>query len=374
MARKKKAQGEEPAKKTAHGVRQKSGSARKTRGSKLCLVQAPMSGGRLIPKKGHYDAQRELREQLGGYEAMLAPPQANSRIKGQNNLMGLAVGAKESGGCLTGDLAITVFVRKKAPKSRVNAAALVPPEINGYPTDVQEIGIVRAFSVGSSPLPIPCGEPIASSVLIEQGTLGGLVTTDGKQCLISCNHVIANLNIADPGDSVVFIAPDGSLVPIATLYKWGILELDDASNVNVVDVAVAELIPGAVSPDLLGLALDSPSREAAPFDHVRKSGAFGVTLGLVQSVNAEIPVTMRGRVGGTTVNPTAIFVNQLFIKSVSQPFCVDGDSGSMIVLVDTNEPAGLLFAGLENGDCFANHISDIISTMQLTDVLSLSSV
>jgi hypothetical protein len=192
---------------------------------------------------------------------------------------------------------------------------------------------------------------------------------------MSCNHVIANLNVADVGDSVIYHNSDGGLIPIAKLFKWASLELDDPTRFNLVDVAVAELIPDAVNPELLGIPLASPPREAAPFDHVRKSGAFsGVTLGIIDSVNVETPVILRGRVGNSSVERTGIFLNQIWIRSVGQPFCEDGDSGSMIILVGSNEPVGLLFAGLPTGDCFANPIKDIVGIMQLTDIPALSSV
>ena len=369
MAKRKASDGQGSGKKTGKARTRTPKSTRTTRRPKLCTVQIPDSAGRLVPEDGHYAAQKELRERLGGYAAMLAPPKPTSRIKTQSNLMGLAIGARERGGRLTGELSIKVFVRKKVPVSRIARDALVPPEINGYPTDVEEIQDARALSSGSiAPLPIPCGEPIANVNGVEEGTLGCLVGTDGKNCIMSCNHVIANLNVANVGDSIVFHDPQtGALIPIATLWKWADLVLDDPTAANVLDVAVAELLPGAVSPQLLGLPLAFPPRDAAVFDNVRKSGAAtGVSLGLIDAVNLELPVILRGRVGGATVERTAIFGEQIRIRGVGQPFCDDGDSGSVILLVGTNQPVGLLFAGLPNGDCFANPIGLIVNTMQLT--------
>ena len=203
-----------------------------------------------------------------------SPLRGRNRIQEQNNLMGLAVGLKHVGGNPTGDLAIRVFVRKKVPKSRVSRNALVEPAINGFPTDVVEIGIPRPMSSGTGGVgPFTCGIFIHNDGIklqngsFEAGTLGCLVKIGSSVCLLTCNHVIANLNQARDQDP---INVDGTT--IAKLFMAPSL-LDPPSS-NTVDVAVAEIIPGAVSNELLGLPLVLPATDdVKPKDIVRKSGA-----------------------------------------------------------------------------------------------------
>jgi hypothetical protein len=352
--------------------------ATRSRGAtERCVVEAAHPAGRLIPDPGHFEAQEEAKTRCGGYEAMLAPPGMARRIKDQNNVMGYAIGAKSCDGRLSPVLAVKVFVRKKVPKSHVSSKALVPTTINGYPTDVVEVRPIHALASPTDDPPFPCGTPIVQLGTGEEGTLGCLVVTDGKYCVLSCNHVLANLNQANQGDVVNFhdVAAN-SLTPIANLWKWINLVLDDSTQANLVDVAVANVLPNAVCPGLIQIPLNEPPRDAAVLDQVTKSGANTphVTLGRVESVNAEIPVIMTGRAGGVPVHHTAIFARQILIRGDGGPFCDDGDSGSAVLLVGTNQPVGLLFAGDPSVGYFANPIRTVIELMNITRIPALVAV
>lgn len=52
------------------------------------------------------------------------------------NVTGIAVGRKKSSGCETGPLAIQVFVSHKVPVDQLPESDVVPPELDGCPTDV----------------------------------------------------------------------------------------------------------------------------------------------------------------------------------------------------------------------------------------------
>jgi hypothetical protein len=375
MARKKKTQNVPHAEKTGHAVPQKLSETKKTRRPKRFVVQRQLheSGSTSRPEPGHLAARNELRKKLGGYAAMLAPSRPSSRIKGQNNLIGLSVGLKHCANKSTGDLAIRVFVRKKVARSRLSKDAQVPSEINGYPTDVVEIGIPRPVSVS-------CGGWIHNDAInltdgsFEAGTLGCLVVTqDGKNCLMSCNHVIANLGQARTNDPI----NSGGMI-IARLLTAP--PLTDPPGFNFVDVALAEVINGDVSQNLAGLSLAVPARAVAIGNRVRKSGAVtGVTTGTVtdfpfeSSFNYTLPgIDLSNNI---FVEKQYIFRDQILIKSdPDQLFCNDGDSGSIVELESTNQPVGLLFASDHQGFCFANPIQAIINTLQLTQILPLSQV
>ncbi len=64
------------------------------------------------------------------------------------NVVGVGVGLCQRGGRLTGEACIVVSVRRKLPASQLEPADLVPPELDGVPVDVQEVGEIRAFEPG----------------------------------------------------------------------------------------------------------------------------------------------------------------------------------------------------------------------------------
>jgi len=310
---------------------------------------------------------------------MIAPPRPSHRIQGQNNLMGLGVGLKHTNGKPTGDIAIRVFVRKKVAESRVSRNALVKPFINGYPTDVVEIGIPRPLSTGSSfAAPFPCGGVLIHNEGIkltngkfEAGTLGCLVQIGDALCLMTCNHVIANLNQARVGDP---INVDGTT--IATLFMAA--PLLDPPSANTVDVAVAKIIPGTVSNSLVGLPLVPPATpDVLPNDIVKKSGAeTQVRTGTVSDVHFEssVPYEFQGIDLGNnvTIEKNYIFHDQFLVQSQPGPmFSEEGDSGS-IVLNDDDQPIGLLFAGDGKGFTFVNPIKYIVASLGITQFLALN--
>src|SRR5439155_6301701 len=74
----------------------------------------------------------------------------------------------------------------------------------GYPTDVEEVGEIVAFTYSRRfPRPVPCGVS-CGHVQITAGTLGCLVVLNNNRlCILSNNHVLANENNARPGDHII---------------------------------------------------------------------------------------------------------------------------------------------------------------------------
>ncbi len=56
------------------------------------------------------------------------------------NVVGLGIGFKQTSGQFTDQLALIVNVRQKLPLASLAPADVVPPEIDGIVTDVQEVG------------------------------------------------------------------------------------------------------------------------------------------------------------------------------------------------------------------------------------------
>ena len=56
------------------------------------------------------------------------------------NVVGIAIGRKQKEGSSTEELSLVVLVDKKIPKDELTEDELIPDEIDGIPTDVQETG------------------------------------------------------------------------------------------------------------------------------------------------------------------------------------------------------------------------------------------
>jgi hypothetical protein len=59
------------------------------------------------------------------------------------NVVSVGIGFKEENGRFTNQLVLVVNVSQKKPLSELAGQDVVPPEIDGVPTDVQEVGQIR---------------------------------------------------------------------------------------------------------------------------------------------------------------------------------------------------------------------------------------
>lgn len=122
--------------------------------------QARSATGNLAPERELLQAKAELIARLGGAETLAAAAEAavSAGHVGLENFQAIGVGLKETRGRYTGDLAVKVFVREKLPSSRLEKRAAVPEEVNGYPTDIEVIGEISAYSYTRRyERPVPCG-------------------------------------------------------------------------------------------------------------------------------------------------------------------------------------------------------------------------
>lgn len=55
------------------------------------------------------------------------------------NVEAVGVGPQVSDGKLTGKMAIKIFIRKKIPLSEITKEVLIPSELDGFPTDIEEL-------------------------------------------------------------------------------------------------------------------------------------------------------------------------------------------------------------------------------------------
>ncbi|MEW5960636.1 MAG: hypothetical protein AB1801_23175 [Chloroflexota bacterium] len=68
-----------------------------------------------------------------------------SDLMSRANVVGVGVGFKSIGGRETDTLAVVVNVTRKAPLAELAPQDVIPPGLEDVPTDVQEVGILKAL-------------------------------------------------------------------------------------------------------------------------------------------------------------------------------------------------------------------------------------
>jgi hypothetical protein len=237
--------------------------------------------------------------------------------------------------------------------------------------DVRRVGEVFKLSgpLVSRTRPLLIGYSVGGAQTT--GTVGGFVKTkDGKICILSNNHVLANENDSKIEDPIIQPgSADNGQTPadlVARLTDFVPLNLTD---VNLMDCAIAALEPG-IAPDPkilqgLGNLAGIRTAEVATGTVVAKIGrTTGLTKGSVTAFEVD-GILPRYAAGILTFN------QQIEIASAEAGhFASTGDSGSLVVDGD-NLAVGLLFAatafGGQNGYglTYATPISRVLQKLNV---------
>ncbi|MET7717589.1 hypothetical protein [Streptomyces sp. NPDC005407] len=320
------------------------------------------------------------------------------RLLALSGVLHTAVGLKEVGGRATDTLCLKTYVHTKKPLADLPPDQVVPPVVDGVPTDVTEVPAdIRFTADDSSHRPLVGGiqltngiknlNPADLKVSMSRGTLGCFATrtSDGKPVLLTNWHV-ATANSGRIGDSLFQPAPEptedrieddfpkrpkSSKNAVATLVDWKVTEKVDGAIARVntcyssccncgvgfrntvrgLNVGGGDAIVGtAPGPVVAGQAVYKVGRATD-----RKAGKV---------VTANYPSISIPR-DGTTYT----FTGQIQIElqaGETAPFSSSGDSGSVIV-DSARRVVGLLFAS-SNDDAFtlANHIADVVAALGIT--------
>lgn len=272
------------------------------------------------------------------------------------NVVMVGVGNKVKDGTNTGELAIIVGVSIKTAPHLLGSKELVPTQIKGHKTDVQEVGVIKKLEQTAKVRPAIPGYSVGHFT-ITAGTIGLKVydLKTSEPLLLSNNHVLANEDQGKVGDAILQPGSyDGGTVAndmIATLLRWVNLTTQTSScaakfwnrlfpkqTLLKVDCAVGRLTsPDILVDDIAGLVKPTSVLEAAVNMPCQKSGrTTGVTAGIVQAVAVTVQVDYGAPLGVLT------FEDQIAVTALSQ----GGDSGSAILSGDA--VIGLLFAGSDN--------------------------
>lgn len=276
------------------------------------------------------------------------------------------LGKKNVVGVGEGDGTVVVLVTCKEPLSELSAQDVVEPELDGYPTEVIEVGIIKALcgesccSCDDNPnstnhtTGLRPGASVGRQNGSGTGTLGCLVLRDGKLSLLSNNHVIGGNNSAPPGTNITHPGPaDSSNRPVVAKLTETVPIVFSSSGNNRLDASVAEITD--VSRVVGNDAVKAPvAGLPAVGTVVTKTGrTTGTNTGTVQALNATVTVNY-GNSG------SARFVGQIVTTEMLSP----GDSGSVGHLSD-GRPFGLGFAGSSSSSVY-NPIGEVFEALQLS--------
>lgn len=311
--------------------------------------------------------------------------QEDSLLK-KSNVVGVGIGYKETQGSITEEQSVVVLVEKKIPITQLKAGDTVPVQVQGYKTDVVEVGKIKALGYYQKERPAVPGISMGHYD-ITAGTFGCIVYShDGFPYILSNNHVLAATNdgvefdaIYQPGpidggspeDTIGYLdkfipigfgekppeppPPPEEECPYAELYlrfgnamaevlnrKTRIKQYMPVARTeevweNEVDCALARPAgPDLVVPEIKEIGIPTGTEAATLGLAVQKTGrTTGHTVGTVRLINASIYVNY-GK------DEPALFRNQIVCDDMS----AGGDSGSLIVTrFNGINAVGLLFAG-----------------------------
>jgi hypothetical protein len=242
-----------------------------------------------------------------------------------HNVIGVGIGTRHMGHRKVP--AILLYVRNKLARRHVAASEMLPRTIAGVPTDVIEAGTPRFTSRPGDAVIVPLGG------MDNLGTFGGVVTdADGNRYILSNNHVLANINANAVGtpvfsDGDIKIASLTAFVPLST------------TKANLTDAAVAVIVPGAsIINAATGGHIWTSSVPATPYQDAKvfKTGAAsGYREGKIMAALSSKRVEDEF---GRSLLMSDCFV----ISDQAEPFCVAGDSGSIVVDAQNRQAVGLI--------------------------------
>ncbi|MDI3331558.1 MAG: hypothetical protein QJR09_12630 [Micrococcus sp.] len=293
-------------------------------------------------------------------------------------VVGVDIGDKVSGGENTGEPSILVFVRQKKPREALPPEDVIPPEVNGVKTDVQELVIelqsarqllVPGRQVDTAAYPRLAGgismgparsvrlEPSAVEAAGEYvfvGTLGAMVgdRATGATMALTNFHVACVNDGWTVGDRMVQPArPDGGDAATQQFGSLARAVLSEHTDGAVVTVDAGRHWDSTV----IGIGDVAGSAAARLGMAVQKRGrTTGRTFGTVASTEATLNLDYGDGLGTRTLRRQVRITTD---TARSPRFSEGGDSGSAVLDMDRNV-VGLLFAGSMDGSTtFANPIA-----------------
>ncbi len=291
-----------------------------------------------------------------------------------DNVVGVGVGSKMVKGRATSRPCVRFYVVRKLDKQLLSAEHILPTRINGVETDVVETGTFRAQGPAARKRRRPAqpgcslgfGLPAPNDGLFMAGTFGALVTRGSTRFILSNNHVLANENRLPIGSPIfqpgLLDQGNRAADAIAQLTQFVPLDVSAPNRVDcaIAEVADANLVQARALAKVGKLSGDQPV-DATEKMRVEKVGrGTGYTIGTVFDVSANL--SLEYDIGELK------FTDQILIQGESGVFSGDGDSGALVVAMDSGAATGLLIGGNEKFS-IANHLADVLTELGVTLVV-----
>ncbi len=347
-------------------------------------------------------SNEQLRAENQQIRAMLAEGVECSLLSFPN-VLHVSVGLKESGGRLSDQLCVRVYVNRKLPPSELRVEQTIPRQVHGVPTDVHVVGAFEFSEDNTRYRPIKGGIQITNRIIdlneagngtqISRGTLGCIAidTTDNAPVILSNWHVLYGEDGRN-GDKVY--QPPPTSIPPTDLADLPLRPDDNTDKIAIlrrsqisssVDGAIAAIDVSSCchccgihfSNEINGLSVaNRPPRNTIVGDERAVSGMVVFKVGKSTGRSEGVVVddnhpTFSISRGGSTYS----FSGQIAIqnKDPLSAFSTHGDSGSVVINLN-NKIVGLLFAagkkvmvkGVEQPYVsIANHISDVFTALKI---------
>ena len=128
---------------------------------------------------------------------------AYEQFKKLPNVTGTYFGFKQVGGRMTTEKCLVITVSKKVPPQTLTPAQMIPKEFDGTRTDVVEVGIVKVRELIDYAPPIRLGRSVGGEN-VTAGSVGAVVSFQGRPAIISNNHVLAASNLNPIGTTIYY--------------------------------------------------------------------------------------------------------------------------------------------------------------------------
>lgn len=240
----------------------------------------------------------------------------------------------------------------------------LPEFLEGVPVVVEEVGDISALAFTGKFDPVPTGVSVGNKNECAAGTNGAVVKKNGVSYFLSNNHVFARENNAAIGEDIVQPGRPDSVPRCDTNFPNHVADLSEFKKINygflslnTIDAAIAQVRSG-INFTCETACRYTPSNTpitASVGMNVKKCGRTTMeTTGKVTGVNVIVFV---GYSGGKI----ALFTRQIQFSDIAEP----GDSGSLIVTNDGNQPVALLFAGSAT-TTIGNPINDVLNNFNVS--------
>jgi hypothetical protein len=307
--------------------------------------------------------------------AAIDPKKLYEQVSGKKNVTGFSgkLVKKIKDGRETRGWAFRVYVVKKVkdPDEMValrESGDFIPEMIDGVPTDVEEVGELRALDLDPKDFyrPAPAG---VSAIAANKTacTLGWFArdNQDGKLVIIANNHCAAGENKLSPGHWYVQPSPyDGTPVKLGELKRFVEIKFDEFTcpyrqfvmrtlnpikqvKGNEVDLAIVSVDEDDILPEILNIGRVKGKRRGIPGEEMEKMGRTTGHTTEGTLIDNNYFGNIKYSRGKVAFGPVGLIR--------ANGFSAGGDSSSAILFSEDKYFAGLLFAGSATHTIFCHY-------------------